>query len=219
MSGLFHARIQEEKMVIREYQYTPEDVDCRYCTRFIHNRCRAIKCPWMNERIEAGVVSYETAVDESFMDQSLLRLRIKIVLGFYDKSFWKDEAHFRRFQTAQAVLGYSKRRNTNAYYAALFLLTSDEELFRRVLDCFSTKAIHFERAKLRDMGTRNYALYKVAKSLYTDSAEVGVDEIADPELVDTESFHLVINGMLIYRYGLSALLLKSEDKDNGSISS
>ena len=71
-------------MVIREFQYTPEDVDCRYCVKFIHNRCRAVKCPWMNERIEAGVVSYQTAVDESFMDHAILRLRIKIVLGFYD---------------------------------------------------------------------------------------------------------------------------------------
>ena len=215
--AFFHARIQEEKMVIREFQYTPEDVDCRYCTKFIHNRCRAVKCPWMNERIEAGVVSYQTAVDESFMDHAILRLRVKIVLGFYDKSFWKDEDHFRRFQIAQAVLGYSRRRNTNAYYAALFLLTSDEDLLRRALDCFSQKSIRFELAKLRDISPKNYALYKVAKSLYTDSAEVGVDEIADPELVDTESFHLVINAMLIYRYGLSALLLKSEDGEHGTV--
>ena len=72
-------------MVIREFQYTPEDVDCRYCTKFIHNRCRAVKCPWMNERIEAGVVSYQTAVDESFMDHAILRLRVKIVLGLRDE--------------------------------------------------------------------------------------------------------------------------------------
>ena len=206
-------------MVIRNYRYTPEDVDCRYCTEFIHHRCKAIKCPWLNERIEAGVISYQEAVDESFIERSPLRMRIKIVIGFYDKSFWKDEAHFRRFQRAQAVLGYYRRRNTNAYYAALFLLTSNEDLFLRVIDCFSRKSINFGNAKLRNISPENYALYKIAKSLYTESAEVGVDELADPELVNTESFHLVINAMLIYRYGLSALLLKSEDKDNGSISS
>ena len=63
----------------------------------------------------------------------------------------------------------------------------------------------------------HYALYKIAKSLYTGTAEVGVDELADPELVNTESFHLVINAMLIYRYGLSALSLKSEDGRCGSV--
>ncbi len=206
-------------MVIRDYKYTPEDVDCRYCTEFIRNRCRAAKCPWLNERIEAGIVSYQEAVNESFMERSPLRLRIKIILGFYDKSFWKDEAHFRRFQVAQAILGYYRRRNTNAYYTALFLLTSDEELFRRMLDCFSKKGIRFDLAKLRDISPENYALYKIAKSLYTESAEVGVDELADPELVNTESFHLVVNAMLIYRYGLTALCLKSEDGGYGSMSS
>lgn len=45
-------------MHIRDYKYTAEDVDCRYCTEFRHGRCRAIKCPWLNERIEAGVISY-----------------------------------------------------------------------------------------------------------------------------------------------------------------
>ena len=38
----------------------------------------------------------------------------------------------------------------------------------------------------------------------------GVDELADPELVSTEVFHLVINAMLIYRYGLGAVKLKRE---------
>ena len=206
-------------MIIRNYKYTPEDVDCRYCTEFIHNRCRASKCPWLNERIEAGVVSYQEAVRESFEEHSPLYARVRIILSFYDKSFWKDEAHFNRFQMAQAILGYYRKRNTNAYHSALFLLTSDEELFKRVLDCFSKRGIDFQLAKLRGINPDNYALYKIAKSLYTESAEVGVDVPADPDLVNVESFHLVVNAMLIYRYGLSALLLKSECDTHGCLSS
>ena len=206
-------------MLTQNFTYTPEDVDCRYCTKFIHNRCRAIKCPWLDERIDAGVVSYQEAVDESFTEHSPLRMRIKIVIGFYDKSFWKDEAHFDRFQRAQAIFGYYKKRNSNAYYAALFLLTASESLFLRVVDCFSRKSINFSLAKLRGISPEEYALFKIAKSLYTESAEVGIDELADPELFNTESFHLVINSMLICRYGLSALCLKSEDGGYGGLPS
>ena len=36
----------------------------------------------------------------------------------------------------QAILGYYQERNTNAFYAARFLLGSDEELLRRVANCF-----------------------------------------------------------------------------------
>ncbi len=203
-------------MKIRDFKYTPEDVDCRYCTEFRHGRCGVQRCSWMKERVEAGVVTYQQAVRETFEKRSPLQFRIQFILGFYNKFFWKNEEHYRRFERLQAILGYYKKRNTFAYYAALFLISSDEELVIRMVDCFSKKSINFSNAKLRDISPERYALYKIAKCLYTDSAEVGVDELADPELVNTESFHLVINAMLIYRYGLSALSLKCEDGDYGA---
>ena len=85
-------------MIIRDFKYTPEDVDCRFCTEFAHGRCKATKCPWIKERIEAGVVSYHEAVNESFEERSPLRKRINVVLSFYDKSFWRNDEHFHRFQ-------------------------------------------------------------------------------------------------------------------------
>mgnify|MGYP003296420620 CR=1 FL=1 len=53
-------------MVIRNFKYTAEDVDCQYCTEFRHGRCQVQKCPWLKERIEAGVLSYREAVNEAF---------------------------------------------------------------------------------------------------------------------------------------------------------
>ena len=161
-------------MHIRDYKYTAEDVDCRYCTEFHHGRCRAIKCPWLNERIEVGVISYHDAVNESFSSRSPLLRRIRLVLTFYDKSFWKDDKHFRRFQQADAILGFYKSRNTNEYYSALFLLTADHNLFLRFLDCFNRREINFDLANLKGIPPEHYALYKIAKSLYTGTAEVGV---------------------------------------------
>ena len=107
-------------MVIRKFKYTPEDVDCQYCTEFIHGRCRAQKCSWMKERVEAGVITYQEAVREAFDERSPYRFRVQFVLSFYNKFFWKDEAHFQRFERLQAILGYYKKRNTDAYYAALY---------------------------------------------------------------------------------------------------
>ena len=164
-------------MHIRDYKYTAEDVDCRYCTEFHHGRCRAIKCPWLNERIEAGVISYHGAVNESFSSRSPLLRRIRLVLTFYDKSFWKDDDHFRRFQQADAILSFYKSRNTNEYYSALFLLTADHSLFLRFLDCFNRRGINFDLANLKGIPPEHYAIYKIAKSLYSGTAEVGVDEL------------------------------------------
>ena len=145
-------------MVIRDFKYTPEDVDCRFCTEFAHGRCKATKCPWIKERIEAGVVSYHEAVNESFEERSPLRKRINVVLSFYDKSFWRNDKHFHRFQQADAALGFYKSRNTSEYYAALFLLTADKDLLKRLLDCFTRKGIDFSRVDLHDITPENYTL-------------------------------------------------------------
>ena len=169
---------KEVNMHIRDYKYTAENVDCQYCTEFRHGHCGAIKCPWLHERIEAGVVSYHDAVNESFSSRSPLLRRIRLVLTFYDKSFWKDDEHFRRFQQADAILGFYKSRNTNEYYSALFLLTADHSLFLRFLDCFNRREINFDLAYLKGITPEHYALYKIAKSLYTGTAEVGVLSLA-----------------------------------------
>ena len=66
-------------MRIRDFKYTPEDVDCRYCTKFIRGRCRANGCPWLNERIEAGVIGYTEALDETFLEFAPLRRRVILI--------------------------------------------------------------------------------------------------------------------------------------------
>ena len=160
-------------MKIRDYKYTPEDVDCRYCTKFIRGRCRANGCPWLNERIEAGVIGYTEALDETFLEFAPLRRRVKLVSAC-SHSFWKDEQHRQRFAAAQAIFGIYRKRNTPAYYAALFLLTSDDSLFRRTADCVRKKKIDFQFADVRNMTVSQYALYKTAKSLYNESSEVSI---------------------------------------------
>ena len=118
------------------------------------------------------------------------------------------------------ILPYFKKKrmcDIKPYYAALFLISADRDLLRRTMNCITKNGIDFSHVNLQDISPENYAVYKIAKGLYTESAEVSLDELADPELVSSESFYLVINAMLISRYGLSALSLKSEDGRSGSI--
>ncbi|HJB80867.1 MAG TPA: hypothetical protein H9712_07765, partial [Candidatus Flavonifractor intestinigallinarum] len=49
---------------INTFKYTPEDVDCKLCTEYVKKfGCTACGCPWMAERIEAGVVSYQKLIE------------------------------------------------------------------------------------------------------------------------------------------------------------
>ena len=50
-------------MYIRKFTYSAEDVDCKLCTEYARKTgCLHEVCPFLTERIEAGVVSYQSAV-------------------------------------------------------------------------------------------------------------------------------------------------------------
>ena len=50
-------------MYINTFKYSPNDVSCQLCTEYVKKLgCTALRCPWLAERIEAGVVGYREAV-------------------------------------------------------------------------------------------------------------------------------------------------------------
>lgn len=202
----------------REYKYKRQDVNCKYCLKFIRGRCRETICPWMNERIEAGVVEYKLLLSSFFLEHMHLQNRLKHLSEYADQPLWKDEDHKRRFAHAQIIYGHFEERDTNAYYAALYLLTVDADLFSRMSKCFTKLRIDFRFTQIPGMNIKQYALYKAAKSLYTQSNDIKADELADPEIYAAETFRLVINAILISRYGKAILSLNNEGDTHGSIS-
>lgn len=46
-------------MYINTFKYTPKDVSCQLCTEYVKKLgCTALRCPWLAERIEAGMAKY-----------------------------------------------------------------------------------------------------------------------------------------------------------------
>ena len=111
-------------------------------------------------------------------------------------------------------LDYVPGRNTPAYYAVMYLLTSNEILYWRMANSFCRNGLDFRYAILRGITTYNYALYRAALALTTDRQGVTVSELDDTELIGDEVFRLIINAMLIARYGLTAIKLTKEVDTN-----
>ena len=136
-------------MYINTFKYTPKDVSCQLCTEYVKKLgCTALRCPWLAERIEAGVVGYREAVLETFPHERRLFQRLNLLIKHYPGSLWSNEQHERRMQYQCAVQGYRRRRDTNAYYAAMYLLTSNDDIYRRTANCFCKDGIEFGYAVL-----------------------------------------------------------------------
>ena len=68
-------------MYINTFKYTPKDVSCQLCTEYVKKLgCTALRCPWLAERIEAGVVGYREAVMETFPRDRRLSSRLNLLI-------------------------------------------------------------------------------------------------------------------------------------------
>ncbi len=81
----------------------------------------------------------------------------------------------------------------------------------KMANCFCRSGLDFSFAILRGISPHNYALYRAAVGLCTERRGVTLLEMADRELVDDDAFRLIINAMLIARYGIAAMKLKKEE--------
>ena len=98
-------------MYINTFKYTPKDVSCQLCTEYVKKLgCTALRCPWLAERIEAGVVGYREAVLETFPHERRLFQRLNLLIKHYPGSLWSNEQHERRMQYQCAVQGYQVKR-------------------------------------------------------------------------------------------------------------
>ena len=103
-------------MYINTFKYTPKDVSCQLCTEYVKKLgCTALRCPWLAERIEAGVVGYREAVLETFPHERRLFQRLNLLIKHYPGSLWSNEQHERRMQYQCAVQGYRRRRDITAF--------------------------------------------------------------------------------------------------------
>ena len=140
-------------MYINTFQYKPEHVDCTLCTEFTRKQsCTAKGCPWLAERIEAGVVGYKEAVMETFPRNVHTDARLHTAIRRFSGSLFLTAAHYQRMERMKVRQGYRRRRDTPAYYAAMYLLTANEDICTRAANCFCRYGIEFDYATTQDMG-------------------------------------------------------------------
>ena len=105
---------------------------------------------------------------------------------------------------------FNRIRDTPAYYAALYLLSSDQDLFDRAYECFLADGIDFSQIQLQGISPQDYTLYSAARSICAGDTRFAIEDMADPEIVGPDTFRLIINAFLIARYGLPVLEVKDQ---------
>ncbi len=104
-------------------------------------------------------------------------------------------------ETLRLLLGCRKERDTPEFFAALYLLTSNKELADRTFNCFSAVGIDFRYARRRGISSHDYTLLWRQRSLYCHTAEVTQGDLAEPQIIPGRGVPVLINALLIARFG------------------
>ncbi len=203
-------------MYICTFKYTLEDVDCRFCKEYKHNRCTAANgCSCITEHIEANAAGYGEIVRATFQNApEVLRRRLRCLAGRFPDTMWTSADHEQRFYHLWAELGMNRKRDTPQFFAALYLLTANGDIFRRAYNAFLPKRIEPEYIQVSEISIANYALVQAAKSIYLGTDSFTLADLSDSEAVNMETFFLVVNAILIARYGKAVMHIKRNGRNN-----
>ncbi len=191
-------------MHIRNRRPTPEEVDCRYCTEYFPNvGCEALDCIILPERIAAGVVGYEEIVANSFYYNPELIRRLQKLIKNFPGTMWADELHEQRFN--YCISQCEETFVSPAYYAAVYLLTSNDDLYKRSSRCFLKSRLYLRDFRIQGISPYNYTLFAYARLLYSGKNNLPMTELVDGWTVPPEAFRFIVNAVIIAKHGVETL--------------
>ena len=108
------------------------------------------------------------------------------------------------------------KKNENNYplLAAIYLFTSDNELWKVTKDHVKKNKIEFDEIKLNAIYSKGYILYCVAKDLYLGTGHVTISDITNKHLVAPKLYEILCNAMAIRRFGRNAWCWRELEKNS-----
>lgn len=203
---------QKGLIVVGETTEVKGDIKkCRSCEKCGKDNCGGTTCTNLtNSMLGMGRVTYREMIIECFSEISnfYFRKRLSDLVASSPDGWFISEAHEGRFENVCEMLKIHKMDRNPRYLATLFLLTADGRLCSLAKRHINHNRFEFKNIRLSDMTTNSYALYQVAKTIYTGKECIKLNEIADKNLIDHQTFMAIIHAILIVKYGGEILILE-----------
>ncbi|MDD3323408.1 MAG: hypothetical protein PHS59_18385 [Paludibacter sp.] len=183
---------------------------CHYYKKCGKANCGGTTCTNLTNSMGMGRVTYREMIIECFSEIShfYFRKRLSDLVASSPNGWFISEAHEIRFKNIREILRIHKKGSNPRYLATLFLLTADCRLCSLAKEYIYPNRFEFKHIRLSGMTTNSYALYQVAKTIYTGKEYIKLNEIADKHLIDHPTFMAIIHAILIVKYGGEILSLE-----------
>lgn len=189
---------------VNTFKYKAEDVACDLCLYYDKkNPCQITECVCLEERVEAGVLTLEELA-EAYLTQIKQRgvlSRLKFHCLRNNLRIFENSAHRNRWQ-----IWHSYHYDcSNRMKAAVYLLASHSELWRRVVWDADSGRICFDSINIAGIPAELYSVYQAAKTFATGNRKITFDDLASPNDVLDDAFQLIVVALLLCRFGTDVL--------------
>ena len=190
-------------IILKKSKNKNESIECPDCCYFIGSKCSNNSCICIAERLAAGMICYKAIVENCYKEFKAYRFKRRLarLVRNFDGEVFINLNHRFRFYKVCWIQNVSMENRNPIYLAVLYLLTADDRLWdsakgHTYLDCFD-----FKRMNLKGINTDGYALYQTARTILFGREYIRIDEIADENLIGEDTFKVIINAILISKYG------------------
>lgn len=154
--------------------------------------------------------SYNRFISSCFYDCKSYRFqsRLEYLIRNCSGDFFISQTHRARFGSVCRLQEIPVENRSTIHLAVLFLLSSDDKLWSAAKDYIYIDSFDFKKMILSSINTDGYAIYQMAKTIYTAREYVRMDEIADKFLIGDQAFKAIIHSILIAKYGAPVLQVK-----------
>ncbi len=101
-----------------------------------------------------------------------------------NQMLFRNVEHKKRFQSICKSGLFPKLEESYGYAAAIFLLSADAFVWSKTKSCVDSKLIHFDAIRIHGVDLDGYAIFHMAKELYSGKSHITVSELSDPELIN-----------------------------------
>lgn len=149
---------------------------------------------WQVHGSYADIVDYAV----SWIQFEQLRSRIQEIFSAPDPEvIFCDAKHRKIFCTQMMEERKWNPVHTTEYAAAVFLLTAEEALWKKVRGNVMNTGIYFDRMRIGGVTLEQYILFHAARDIYNGTRHIQLSELTDRELVSDDVLRLIINASVI----------------------
>lgn len=112
---------------------------------------------------------------------------------------YRDDRHQYTFEKERSIHPESVSRK---FLAALYLLTSDGNLWSQIRDQVTIRKIYIDEMHPKNLSGTSYVFFCTARDILTGSRNIQLMEIADPALLSMQSYVILCIALAIRAYGV-----------------